>query len=367
MTHPAHTDFLAFAAGARILSSGSTCLYCPDSWARVQTDLLGAAPDNGVVPYANPPAAAWLLQPIAGLPLSVGLALFVAASLGALVAAGALLVRLLPSIWPAQRRLLIVVILVGLVPGAGALAYGQWTPLLLLPAAAAVVLVAQRGDAFVAGVLLSAVLVKPQLVWLAPILLVAAGAWRTLGGLAAGGLGWVVSGLLIVGPTGFADWVGAVLPAHVGEATKGAGLPAAVAALSGSDHAAFATAAGLALLIAALALRWRAGLRANLAETIGLGLAVSALCSPHVYGGDLLLVAPLLVIWAAAQPGGAIAASVALAVASTLDQQLPTGAAHFQSAAMAGVLTAYLLSRGLSEGRRQLPAWQSLPRSLRRA
>ena len=65
LRYAVHTDFVAFVTGGRILHAGSTCLYCPATQAAVQTRLLGFAPSWGIVPYANPPLFAYLIQPLA--------------------------------------------------------------------------------------------------------------------------------------------------------------------------------------------------------------------------------------------------------------------------------------------------------------
>ena len=158
-----------------------------------------------------------------------------------------------------------------LLPGAESFAWGQLDPLLLLAAAAAMGLMAQRP--LIAGALLSVLVAKPQLVWLAVPALVLIDSWRVLLGFAAGTAVWLVSGLMILGGQHLADWLRYVLPAHVGEAGKTVGFPAVA-----GGSASFALATLLAAIAVGVAWRLRETLRSNPAACVSLGLAASLVC-----------------------------------------------------------------------------------------
>jgi hypothetical protein len=206
---------------------------------------------------------------------------------------------------------------VGVAPGVSALAYIQWDPLLVLAAAGAVVL-AVRGDRLTAGLLLSVLLVKPQLVWLVVPALVLGGHRRTLVGLAAGGGVWLASSVAIVGAGGLGDWYRSNLQIGVGDSGKTAGLPGLLVQIGG--HQGVALPAALLCALGALALLWRLRslLRADRPLAIALGLALSLLAAPHVFGGDLMLLAPLLALLGRRRPETVVAAAIGLQLADLL-------------------------------------------------
>src|SRR5207244_12259202 len=65
-------DYLGMASAARLVAAGSHCVYCPAHLAAAQSALLGYTPPPGSafpIPFVSPSALAWLLQPLAALPL----------------------------------------------------------------------------------------------------------------------------------------------------------------------------------------------------------------------------------------------------------------------------------------------------------
>jgi hypothetical protein len=321
--HGAGSDYISFATGSRILASGSRCLYCLSTQADAQAEVLGYRP---VPPapgfphiFANPPLAAWLLRPIAALPLSAGLAAFLVASLVALFAAARLLERRLPRTLPESRRALLVITATASLPAATTLLLGQWDAFLLLAAVGAIWAL-DRDRPLTAGLLLSVLLVKPQLAWLLLPLLVAASRWRIAAGFALGAAVWVGSGLLIVGPRQLIELLPLVRARQTGESLLTAGLPA-LAGLAGGNTAVLVAAPVLAAAAVALAWRCRAGLRqAAPTVAVSLGICASILCAPHVFSDDLLLLAVPLVVLATTWPGAALAGAVALSLAFVLDE-----------------------------------------------
>lgn len=332
IVHPEHGDLVAFLTGARLVGSDPSCVYCPGAQTAAQTAVLGRASDIGTNPFVNPPLAAWLLQPLGTLPLRLAMAVFTTLSLAALGVAATLLRRALPREWPGSRRTMVTVVTVALLPAGTILAYGQWTLLLLAPAAAAALLL-RRGDRVGAGLLLAVLLVKPQLIWLVVPTLLVVGARRALAGFGIGAAAWAASGLLIAGPGAMADWAHIVLAAHVGEVGKTAGLPGLAAAAGLGETAAFALSVALAA-VALLGL-WtlRDRLRGDLPLACGLGIALSALCSPHVFAGDLTLLAVPLALLAARTPAPALTASACLGMAWLVDQQLGGGLPRLETLA----------------------------------
>jgi len=334
---PPKTDWLPFATGARVIQTQPSCTYCMDVQASQQAAILGYVPSAGFPkPYVNPPLVAFLLQPLAGLPLRTGLTWFVVLLLAALALSARLALRLLPTGWPSPLRLLVVAAGLLSLPAATALGLAQWAPVLALCALGA--LAALRGGRpVVAGLLLSVLVIKPQTVWLVLPALAAAGSWTVLGGFALGSAGWVGTGLLLVGPSQMLQWPRLVLERHVDEAYRTAGVPGIVTAVTGSGQAAFAAAVVLAVLCVLAAFVFRRHLRGRPEVAVAVGIAVSMVCAPHVFPDDLMLLAVTGVVWAPRAPRAAVAALLGLSVAYQLDGHLPSSLGHLTAVAGAAV------------------------------
>jgi hypothetical protein len=316
---------VSFATGSRILASGSRCLYCLSTQADAQSGVLGYRPPASATGfphiYANLPLAAWLLRPVAALPLWTGMAVFLLASAFAMLAGARLLESLLPRSLSAGWRCLLVVATVASLPAAMTLVLGQWGGFTLLAAAGAL-WATRSGRSLTAGLLLSVLLVKPQLVWLLLPLLVVSSRWRIAAGFALGGAVWVGSGLLLIGPDQLARLASLVRARQSSESLFTAGLPALAGHVAG-EGAVFAAAVLLAAATLVLAWRYRAALRgAGPAVIVSLGICASVLCSPHVFSDDLLIAAVPVVVLAAVRPRVALAAALALNAAFLLDDKV---------------------------------------------
>src|ERR1700690_3060192 len=65
-------DYLAIASAGRLVHAGSSCVYCTVPLAAMQAQLLGYVPATSgtfPIPFVNPALMAWLVQPLAMLPL----------------------------------------------------------------------------------------------------------------------------------------------------------------------------------------------------------------------------------------------------------------------------------------------------------
>jgi hypothetical protein len=337
---PPKTDYLAFTTGAHVLRDQPSCLYCANVQANAQATVLGYVPSAGFPkPYVNPPLVALLLQPLSGLSLRTGLMVMMLVLLLALALAAWLFVRMLPRDWPGSLRLLLVSAAVVSLPAATALGLAQWAPLLLLAALGAVAALRRgRGRPVLAGLLLSVLLIKPQAVWLVLPALAVAGSWRVLAGFALGAAGWAATGLALVGPDQLLKWPRLIFEKHVDEAYRTAGLPGIVTAVTGSGRSAFVAGVVLgALVVAGMAVaRRRLHGRADLA--VGLGVAASLVCAPHVFPDDLMLLAVTAVVWAPLAPRAAVVGLLAVSVAYQVDGWLPGSLAHLTAIAALAVL-----------------------------
>jgi len=338
LDEPPRTDFLPFATGARLLQADPRCLYCDGAQAAQQAAILGYVPAAGFPkPFVNPPLVAWALQPLSGLPLRDGLVALLGvllAALGIAVLAGD---RLLPATWPGSRRLVLLLSALASLPAATAVGLAQWAPLMTLAGLGAL-LALRRGRPVLAGVLLSVLLVKPQAIWLVLPALAVAGSWRVLLGAGAGALGWLASGVLLVGPAQMLQLPRLIFERHVGEAFRTAGLPGLVTDATGNGGAAFVAACVLGGAAVIAALRWRSLLRGRPELAVGLGIAASLACAPHVFPDDLMLLAVSAVAWAPLAPWGALASMLSLSAAYVLDGWLPSPLDHLTPLAVLSVV-----------------------------
>jgi hypothetical protein len=349
----ASTDFLAFVTGARLSGRDAACLYCPGAQAATQAAITGGH-GSGLNAFVNLPAVAVVMRPLAALPLRAGLSIFLALSLAGLAVSAMEMRRWLPAAMdPRLRAALIVGPILSLSCGQG-LALGQLDAVLLPFLAGAVGLLARGRRPLLAGMLLSVLVAKPQLVLMVGPALVAAGAWGALAGLGLGAAGWLASSLALVGPHGLAAWwrlVGQSSPQVLSKS-----LPGIVQDMTGRPAGAFVAAALLSLVGLAVLCWARGRLRGHPAEAAGLGVALSLAVAPHLLPGDLLLACVPLVLRGATRLRSSLVFVAGLDVANVYDFQH----AHGQlQAALTGVLAVLLIAdlcggrpRGVKDGQR---------------
>jgi Glycosyltransferase family 87 len=300
-------NFFDPLVAARVLRDGSNCIYCAATQQAAATSWVHASASSS---FVDPPAAAFILQPIAGLEVHSAVITMLVISLLCLLGAGWLLYSsVLPADLARAKRAIIVGVSFFTV-ASNALWAGQWAPILLLPAVAAVVCL-KGGKHFYAGLLLSILLLKPNLVWLLPVVLLGARQWRLFAGMAAGGVVWIVSTVMILGPQHLSDWPSA-LGSAFGAVDYSEGIPGLVASLTASTAAAASTAVALGVIAAVTAALWGGRLRRRADLTIGIGITASLLSTPHVYDYDLILLALPLCLWAASNVAAAMTAAAGL-------------------------------------------------------
>jgi hypothetical protein len=302
------TDFAAFAGASRLLLAGSRCLYCLGSLQTAESAYLGT-PVAQPSAYLNPPLAALAFAPFAALPRELGVALYALALLAALgLGTWLFLERLACPLWPTLVGAL------GL-PVAFAFAESQWDPLLFLAVTLALVLLERRP--VVAGLLLSALAVKVQAIWLVPVLLVALGRWRVLLGMALGAILLAGTDVALLGPR-WLDWPRAALSTGGGQEAGSLGLPA-LAALAAGAMAGFAAFAALALGATGTTLALRRRLRAaDPRLAVAAAVAAGLLLAPHSLAPDMLLQVPALALAGRRSPRLALAAAAGLSAAYLL-------------------------------------------------
>lgn len=331
------TDFAVFGSASRILASGSHCLYCLST----QRASLAAYVSQGTPGTWNlfvyPPPAAWILRPLAPLPPTVALAIFVSAALVCVMLAGLLLYRGLLRGVARPRAALLTIAAVASLPAAWGVALGQWTPIVALPVALAVILIHRKEHHVVAGLLLSLALVKPQLVVLVPFALVATREWRVLTGFGTGVCVWTAASFLLIGERAL-DWIGLVAQQQQAIAGQSISVPGGLAWLTHRPGGALI--AFVALLPVAIVATMYVGRRLHdPAALVALALVGSLLIAPHLNADDFILCAPALALWGGRQPVAALIAALSLSLAFLLDAAVnaPAGA-HLETIAVAGVL-----------------------------
>ncbi|MGD0447373.1 MAG: glycosyltransferase family 87 protein [Candidatus Dormibacteria bacterium] len=345
-------DWIPFAAAARLLSRGSSCLYCGAPLAASEAAYLGHALPTSVgnpavldmlpsgVAYAaflNPPPAAAVLVPLAVLPPALGFLIFTVISVAALAVAYLVLVTRLDC--PRFPTLCAV----AAVPGVLGLALGQWDALLALALVGGLWAAPRRP--WVAGLLLSVLVVKPQSLWLVPVGLLIIREYRVLLGLLLGGLLWVAASVALVGSSQSGAWLGAVIGAGSKHIAISFGLPGlvGVAAGAGAGYVAFGVAG---VLLIATGLWFRVRLRANPELAIALFVCLSLVFSPHVLAPDFVLTAPALALAARWRPGPSLAAAAVLSIAFLPDLNLSSPNALLGFVAIAAATLAAVVALG---------------------
>lgn len=163
-------DFRLYFAAAQVgLRDGYSALYDPHL---ERAAVAALTPAGEWFPYLNPPPLALLVTPLTTLPYPVADAIWFLLALAAVATAGALAA---PSDW--RRRVVYVGLGLSLFPTAWAIGAGQIVPFLMLAVVVAWRLLRADRDVL-AGVVLATTVVKPQLVLLVPLCLLANGKGR---------------------------------------------------------------------------------------------------------------------------------------------------------------------------------------------
>ena len=195
--HPTSNDFGEYYLAARIgLAQGWAAVYDVHTYVTAARGFLGF-PDA----FANLPVVGWLAAPLTALPYRLALGLWLLVLAGAVVWVWRVAV---PPGAPASRAAHLLAWLATF-PLAFAFLLGQ----LSVAVIALVILhwwLLRSGRDVAAGVALGLAFVKPQLVFLVPVALVASGRWRSAA--ACGAVVLAIGGLclLLLGPHGIAAY-----------------------------------------------------------------------------------------------------------------------------------------------------------------
>lgn len=298
-------DYLAIASAGRVVHGGSSCVYCASSLGAAQAELLGYTPATSAtfpVPFVNPALLAWLIQPLAALPLQTGTDVFVAMNVVAMALSALILTRrATPRLGGPLAACLIVIAVFSLEAGTGIL-LGQSDGLMLLAATLAIEALDRRRP-LIAGLLLVPLLLKPQLVWLLPPVLIVARQWRMLAALAAGAFVVLLGSIAVAGPGHLLDAFGLVTaPTYAHLDLQSNSIPVLIARPLGSNQAAWAAAIALAIGAVAAMVGMRDLLRRNVVPAVAIGIGLSIVLSPHLGDYSLMLLAVPVAVLAPRAP-----------------------------------------------------------------
>ena len=194
-------DLTLVYIGARIgLEHGWSHIYSLDLQHQLFSQLRPAAAFNDGERFLSPPPVAWLMAPLTVLGAAGAVYAWLAASLVALVAAwwiGA------PGTGP--TRVLWLIFALAWYPVQYSISLVQPDVIVLLAAVACWKL-AENNRPYLAGVVLGASVLKPQLVLALPLVLLVAGRWKIAGAWAATMAILALVSLLVIGESGLSDY-----------------------------------------------------------------------------------------------------------------------------------------------------------------
>jgi len=263
------------------MEAGGPALYDPQKSYGFQEEQFGAIAE--AVVYVRPAYYGLLLKPLTWLG-SYGKAYAAYTGLRILAIVGFIL------LWPKQGRWDATMFTMMSLPLFVGMANGQ-DGVLLLPLIAWAFRSIDRGKEFEAGLALSLCAVKPHLLVLVPVALVAQRRWGALrGGLCGGAALFALSCV-----SGGFGWVGSFLRTvelgviHPNPQT----MPNLAGLLEGTPHVGFWTAIGTSAALVAVAIAARRG---SFAEGFAAATVGSLFVSGHAYAADVVVLLPGLLV-----------------------------------------------------------------------
>ena len=242
---------------------------------------VGSVVDTNHV-FMSPPPAAWMVAPIAGLPLPAAYLLWTLISVAAFMAAWWLVV-------PGSRLFRVTVLLISLAlwPVHYQFWLGQWVVATLALLALCWWLL-ERDRWVLAGVVLAlSMLFKPQDVLLVPLALLVSGRWKPVAVAAVTGGAFAACSLVSLGQSGVQSWLSIAGQIHADPFQA----PMTYSSLLG--RGALTTGVEVLLGIAALGLAWYRRDRLDL--VIALGIVGSTASATYLHEDDIAIL--VLAAW----------------------------------------------------------------------
>lgn len=288
------SDYMTYQTAARIvIEARGDCLYTVACQSRAQHDLIGEEPSlaHGALPFNSPPWLAALLVPFGTLPLGVAFALFTLLSLALLALAawrlawGGTGTRLLAALlvltaWPT---------VMGGIRGQSTLAVAG---LLGLSVAASL-----RGRQLRAGAYLGLAALKPTLMPLLTLRLLAEQRWRAVAAAAGVVVGLVLLAALVVAPQAVMDYPSYLLNLAGADSAAGVHVDQMInwrgAALRLGAQGSLLPTAGVIATLALMVAAWWWARRSPRAGALGaaISLVATPLVIPHANQHEAILVA----------------------------------------------------------------------------
>ena len=242
---------------------------------------VGSLVDTNHV-FMSPPPAAWMVAPIAGLPLPAAYLLWTLISVAAFMAAWWLVV-------PGSRLFRVTVLLISLAlwPVHYQFWLGQWVVATLALLALSWWLL-ERDRWLLAGVVLAlSMLFKPQDVLLVPLALLVSGRWKPVAVAAVTGGAFAACSLVSLGQSGVQSWLSIAGQIHADPFQA----PMTYSSLLG--RGALTTGVEVLLGIAAIGLAWHRRDRLDL--VIALGIVGSTASATYLHEDDIAIL--VLAAW----------------------------------------------------------------------
>ena len=284
LSAPDAEDFRLHLVAARVgMQYGWSHIYDLDLMKAASAGLgsVGSVVDTNHV-FMSPPPAAWMVAPIAGLPLPAGYLLWTFISVAAFMAAWWLVV-------PGSRLFRVTVLLISLAlwPVHYQFWLGQWVVATLALLALCWWLL-ERDRWVLAGVVLAlSMLFKPQDVLLVPLALLVSGRWKPVAVAAVTGGAFAAWSLVSLGQSGVQSWLSIAGQIHADPFQA----PMTYSSLLG--RGALTTGVEVVLGIAAMALAWHRRDRLDL--VIALGIVGSTASATYLHEDDIAIL--VLAAW----------------------------------------------------------------------
>lgn len=327
-------DFEARWTAGRLLVTGRGALLYdgPEQWA-VQ-GLTG--PGQPWSWFVSPPHTAVLFAPLGALPWPVATAAWVLLATAALLTTWALTTRWwLPDL-SGRARLALLLVWVTALTTLELVASGQDSAFIALAGVVAARLW-QRGWGLSAGLVMSAGLLKPQLVFLVPFLALAVRAWRALAGLSLGGAIVLVLGFVPDHRSWLAWWETVTSEGYHHSITAGQShlsvttSSLVLAVVPPSWHGPLGSLGLVAAALGAAGMTWWWHRHHIPGPVLALTLVTATMvCAPHLMRYDAVVALPVLSValsrWGTPATRGLAAVSYLVAAASQLQWVVPPSA-----------------------------------------
>jgi glycosyl transferase family 87 len=314
------SDFSAFYTGwTMVLDGRGAALYDLDLQGAYQERILGGRFEDGVNPYNNPPHMTLPFAPLAWLPRPAAVLAWTAAQAALLIWVIRWLLRGPAASWRPRERLLLVTAVLAFPPLMETVTLGSFS-LLMLACLAQSYAALKRGRDGQAGVWLVIGSIKPQLVMLPGLMLLAGRRWRALavGALVGGALALVAT--LALGPAIWRDYL-TMLGRYTAEFDRLSVKPqlmwnlrGTLTLLLGREQAPTINLLSWVGLLAAAGLTlwlWRGPWRTDWPRfdlRLALTIVLTLLFAPHFNHHDgMLLVLPAVILYGYLRPAPALA------------------------------------------------------------